>query len=300
MSGTAAVLLPQDNILYADLAKALVMSFMELGWSAMWLGDKDQIREYKRKIDVAVVLTPDDYPDIHRLLPRSTRVLYQLETLPWPERIHLTRRKYWRWEEKLKHFARYDAIWDQDMGNIREHYKWYTIQRPTYHVPIGYSSMFELNKRVRQRKVALFIGKDSNHPRYKHRNRTLRNLKGKLRRNFKLITTRYGDKAKQAAKNARVNLNIHENNVFAFEGLRMVGLLMSNKCFVLTEPCAYMEPFENFKHLVVTKHRDIAAEVKYYLDMAEWEIDRIAQNAYDFIKAEYTMTQHLQRALEQL
>jgi len=296
---TAAIIVPQDNIFFSDLAKALVMSFMELGWNVMWLGDKDQIREYARQIDLAVVLSPFDYKDIRKILPRTTKVLYQLEALPWPQCVHLKRRKYWKWEERLEAMNSYDAVWEADLANIKEHYRYYNIRRPLIHMPVGYSSIFELDKRVSQRNIALFIGEDGNHPRVKPRRRIVRRVQSLIPKQFKIVKGRYGDKAKQSAKNARINLNIHQNRMQNLESLRVVGLLMSNKCFVMTEPVLH-SPFENNKHWVVVEGKDMAAEIKYYLEMATWEVDRIAKEGYNFVKNHYTMTQHLKKALEQL
>jgi hypothetical protein len=296
---TVAIITPLNNIVFGDLAKALTMSFMELGWQSMWLGDKDQIREYAKSLDLAIVLTPFDYKDIHKILPRTKRVYYQLETLPWPTKIHLTRRKYWQWEERLEMMNNYDYVFEHDKGNITNQYRWYDIRRPVLYAPIGYSSAFELPKKVSQRNIALFIGSDSDHPKYVHRNRTIRHLKGKLRRRFAIATDRWGDKARQAAKNAAVNLNIHQNNIPSFEAMRIVSLLMSNRCFVMTEPCEDMGPFEHLEHLVIIKHQDMAPEISDYLNKP-WERERIADNAYNYIRKHYTMTQNLKEALKQL
>jgi len=295
---TAAILLPLDNKVYSELAKALTMSFIDLGWNAMWLGDKDHIREYAREIDLAFVLSPFDYMDIHKLLPCATKILYQLDAMPWPTKIHLTRRKYWRWPELQELIGLYDVVMDADLGNIQEHYKWYDIKRPIFHLPIGYSPAFALEKQVKQRDIALFIGSNSDHPKYTHRNRTIRYLKERVGGRFAMVESRYGDKAKQAAKNAAVNLNIHQNNLPSFESLRVVGLLMSNKCFVLSEPCAYMEPFKHLEHLAIISHKEMPGEINYYLHTA-WERERMAKNAHDFIREHYTMTQNLKAVLRE-
>lgn len=296
---TAAIIAPTDNAIFGDLAKALTMSFMELGWSAMWIGDKDQIREYAHEIDLALVLTPFDYEtDIHRLLPRATRVLYQLEQLPWPEKIHFKRRKYWKWEERFEAMRLYDAIFEYDMGNIKEHYRYYNPKRPVFHLPIGYSFIFELEKRVRERNIALFIGSDCDHPRYTHRSRTLKNLKSRLKNRFATTSSRFADKAKQAAKNSAVNLNIHQNNIPCFESLRIM-MLIANQCFIITEPILYMEPLEHLKHLAVCSHKDMAAEIRYYLE-TPWERKRMAKNAYRFVTKHYTMTKNLKKVLKEL
>lgn len=296
---TVAILTPLNNKVFADLAKVLTMSFIELGWQAMWIGDKDQVKECARELDLAVVLTPFDYKDIQKILPRTKKVLYQLEALPWPNKIHATRRKYWQWEERQNLINQYDYVFEHDKGNIANHYRWYHLQRPVFYVPIGYSPIFELPKNVSQRNVALFIGSDNDHPRYVHRNRTLRHLQSKLKKRFAIATDRWGDKARQTAKNAAVNVNIHQNNIASFESMRIVGLLMSNKCFVMTESCEDMGPFEHLEHLVVTKHQDMAAEISYYLNV-EWERKRMANNAYNYIKEHYTMTQNLKEVLKQL
>jgi len=296
---TAAILTPLNNLVFGDLAKALVMSFIDLGWHAMWLGDKDHVRESAREIDLAVVLTPFDYPDIHRLLPRATKVLYQLESLPWPDVIHVSRRKYWKWDERYELMRLYDYIFDGDMGNFRHHYRWYQLQRPILYLPIGYSPAFELPKKVSQRNIALFIGSNSDHPQYTHRSRTLRFLNAKMGRRFAMATNRYGDKIRQTAKNAAVHLNIHQNNIKSFESLRIVSLLMSNRCFTITEPCDDLGPFEHLEHLVVISHRDMAAEASYYLNV-QWERERMANNAYNYIRKHYTMTQNLKEVLKQI
>lgn len=296
---TAAIITPLNNLVFNDLAKALTMSFMELGWQSMWLGDKDQIRENARGIDLAIVLTPFDYPDINKLLPRATKVLYQLEALPWPDRIHLSRRKYWKWDERYILMQQYDFVFDHDMGNLRHHYRYYQLQRPCLYFPIGYSPVFELPKKVSQKNIALFIGSNSEHPQFTHRNRTIRNLSAKLRERFATVDDRYGDKARQAAMHAAVCVNIHQNNIKSFEAMRIVGLYMSNGCFVITEPCDDLGPFEHLEHLVVVPHQDMAAEISHYLN-SEWEIERIAKNGHEYIKKHYTLTQNLKKVLEQL
>jgi hypothetical protein len=295
---SAAVLLPIENQMFPDLAKALVESFMEIGWTAMWLGDKDDIREYARSIDVAVVLTPFDYPDIHKLLPQSIKVLYQLETMPWPELVHLKRRKDWKWDKLQEYLPGYDLIWEHDIGSIRHHWCWFQ-QRPVFHLPIGYSPVFELDKGVKQRRTALFIGSNTRHRRQRHRDRAIRGLKSKLGKDFQIITGRYGDKARQAAKNAMVNLNIHQGKIPTFESLRMISILMSNGCFVMTEPCRYMQPFEHLEHMVIAPPHEMAGEIKYYWE-TPWERERIANTGYEFIKKHYTMTEHLGRVIKEI
>ena len=296
---TAAILTPLNNLVFADLAKALTMSFMELGWHSMWIGDRDQVREYAKDIDVGIVLTPFDYPNIHKLLPNAIKVYYQLEALPWPNKIHLNRRKYWRWEERLELMQLYDVVFEHDQGNINNHYCYYPFKRPALYVPIGYSPVFELPKKVAQRNVALFIGSDSDHPQYTHRNRTLRFLREKLRKRFAICDSRYGDKARQTAKNCSVLVNIHQNNIPSFESMRIVALGMSNNCFVMTEPCDDLGPFEHLEHLVVVKHQDMAAEISFYLN-SPWERSRMATNAYNLVKKSYTMTENLKEAVKQL
>jgi len=298
---TAAILLPTQNAVFADLAKALQLSFMELGWQCMWLGDKDHVREYANEIDLGVVLTPFDYKDIGTLLPKAKKVLYQLEALPWPTKIHLKRRKYWDWDKlEAQIVPNYDIVWDFDEGNIKEHWKWYgrSLNKPVLHCPVGYSSAFELQKKVSQRNIAMFIGSVSDHPKQTHRSRTLRGLSAKLGKRMQVIVGRYGDKAKQAAKNVTVNVNVHEN-IPIFESMRIVALLMSNRCFVVSEPSAYPGPFEHLNQYVVTDHENMAAEISYYLS-CDWERNRMADNAYNFVKEHYTMTQHLREVLKQL
>lgn len=296
---TAAILLPIENQLFPDLAKALVGSFMELGWNAMWLGDKDDIREYAKDIDVAVVLTPFDYLDIHKLLPSARKVMYQLETMPWPELVHYKRRKDWKWDKLQKLIPLYDVIWEHDQGAIKHHWCWFP-QRPVFHMPIGYSPVFELEKKVKKRQTALFIGSSTGHRRQKHRDRALRGIRGKLgKHEFQIITGRYGDKARQAAMNAMVNINIHQGKIPCFESLRVVSILLSNRCFVITEPCKYMEPFEHLEHLVVAPPHEMAAEIKYYWE-TPWERERIANNGYEFIKNHYTMTDNLGKVIKEL
>lgn len=295
---TAAILLPVQNQLFSDLAKALVGSFMELGWCAMWLGDKDDVREYAKDIDLAVVLTPFDYPDIHKLLPNATKVLYQLETMPWPELVHLKRRKDWKWDQLQSLLPGYDVIWEHDLGNVKHHWKWFQ-QRPVFHLPVGYSPIFELEKRVKEREIALFIGSEMDHRRQKHRQRVLRGLRSKLGKKFQIMSGRYGDKARQSAKNAMISLNIHQGKIPSFESLRVIGLLLSNECFVITEACAEMGLFEHQEHLIVASPNEMAGEVKHYLK-TPWERERIAKAGYEFVKKYYTMTEHLKKVLKEL
>ena len=295
---TAAILLSQENKVFQDLAKALQLSFMELGWDAMWIGDEDQITEYARDIDVAIVLAPHDYPKIHRLLPRAIRVLWQLEQLPWPTRIHQKRRGHFGWWELQKLVPQYHHIFECDKGNIKEHWRYYKKQ-PIHHMPVGYSSVFELNKKTKKRNVAMFLGSDSTKFCQRHRAKTLKTLKHKLKDQFSLCTGRYGDRARQAVKRSAINLNIHQS-LPLFESLRVVGLLMSNKCFVISEYC-YDEtlPFKRHEHWAVCDHHKMPSLIKYYLE-TPWERERMAMNAYNFIKKDYTMTQHLKKALEGL
>jgi spore maturation protein CgeB len=81
--------------------------------------------------------------------------------------------------------------------------------------------------------------------------------------------------------------------------MRIVALGMSNNCFVITEPCEDLGPFEHLEHLVVVKHQDMAAEISFYLN-SPWERDRMANNAYNLVKKRYTMTENLKEAVKQL
>lgn len=295
---SAAILLPNENLVFRDVAKALQLSFMELGWDAMWLSDKDHIREYHKEIDVAIVLTPFDYRDIDRLLPKATRILWQLEQLPWPTRIHEKRRKHFGWDELRKIRLKYDYVFDCDIGNIEQHWRFFAKKQTIAHLPIGYSSVFELDKNIKpaSNKVT-FIG--SVRPAFcqRHRKKVIKILQRQLGDKFGIIQNRYGDRARQAVKKSTINLNVHQYLPLSLmESLRLIALLFSNKCFVISEPFYNNGPFEHLEHLVFASHRDMVSEIKYYLD-TPWERERMASNAYEFVKKHYTMTQHLEKAL---
>jgi len=98
---------------------------------------------------------------------------------------------------------------------------------------------------------------------------------------------------------SKIFLNIHKNTLGTFEAGRIICLGLSNKQFVLSEDYEDNVPLISNKHLVVCKKEEIVNKIKYYLKN-EVERDKIAQQGYEFIKSQFTMTQSLEKALRQI
>jgi len=299
---TIAVICPLRNMIFRDLANALCLSCKELGKTPLRLSKEHLIKEHVNDIDLAIVLTPFDYPDIRQWLPKSKIALYQLETLPWPHLVHPSRAARWRWPSLKRLIEKnYDVVFDHNQSNIRLHLKQsisWGRHRPLVHLPIGYSSVFDLKEEGTPNGRVLFVGNVSDKPWAKHRRRVLRFLRDKHCK-VTHIDGIYGKEALRLERDAAINLNIHGYDIPVFESPRIIQHIFSNKGFVISEPCEMIDTFIDGIHWRVVSAREMPGLIQYYLKNIEERL-QIAENAYNYVKCCYTMTQHLQRALKEV
>jgi hypothetical protein len=293
----AAVICSPENLIFYDIAKALCLSFQELGHKTMCLQERSPIRDYASQIDLAIIMTPFEYFDIRQMLPKSMIVLYQLEVMPWTHLVHPAKQKWYKWPQLKDLLSNYDVIFDYDRGNMR--YFWQKIGQDirVVHLPVGYSSIFELTESIKSTNEVLFVGCVYDKKWMKHRTRVLKllNDNGIVVRHIQNI---YGDAIIRHMKGAAVNLNIHSTDMPVFESPRIIQYLFSNKAFVISETCNPTNEFVDSIHWrTVVSYGDMPNVIKYFLEKPQERIN-MAQNAYEFVKKNYTMTQNLKKALE--
>ena len=284
-----------DNYVFGDLGKALGLSFGELGWNVVEVETESEIRSLG-DIDYAIILAPFDYQKIRAWLPKTRIILYQLEILPWTNMIGLpvkrSLNKKWIKLNKLIQLN-YDIIWDFTQYNIENNLKRTNSHKTINYFPIGYSPIFDMDYLPETiRSEVLFLGCSTN------RRSIILNSLWSMKCKLNAPKDVYGSMAIQLMKNADINLNLHNNDVPVFEAQRVVQMAFSNKCFVISEPCI-QAPFQHGKHWIVTEQRMLLERINEFLKKPD-ERKQIAQNAYDYIKSHYTITQHLEKIVGKL
>lgn len=102
-----------------------------------------------------------------------------------------------------------------------------------------------------------------------------------------------------AMKKSKVYLNIHMNDLKAFEKPRIITDGLSNKRFVLSESIDHMEDFIDGEHFVTCAYDDLIDKIYYYVEHDK-ERKHISQAGYQFVKENYQIAPSLKKAIAKI
>lgn len=300
MDKTALIVLKSSRIrgqLFAYLiAQALQCSLRELhvyasivteeeGGEADWVfGLWDADLNLKRfDYDIAIHVTSEQLPYYHPAPPQLLN----------------------RWYSIKERLQQYDYIFEHSLLQTQFLREYIPLRREeafprVVHFPWGYSPKMDYVE-CGQRRGAVPVSLRRVHflggltPRR-------RRIVNELSRNFAVSTdSSYADPG-YLVKKAVIGLNLHGEEQGAFAAGRVIGLLLGNKVFTITEPFEKEEsiPLVDRKHLIVASNvEDMKEAIEYFLEHKQ-ERKQIAEQGYEFVRSSYTMTQNLQRALRSI
>lgn len=292
------IVCPRQNLIFGNIAQALCISFMELGWISICVETREEIKAIAKDMEYALVITPHDYPDIRSLLPNSKIILYQTEVLPWLNQQQkivswLGRKCDENWRHLKLLLNNYDIVVDYDKNNIEHNLKYSYSNRKAGFLPVGYSPIFELNEKAVCNNAVLLIGNTT------ERRRQIFNTI--LRPDYRVqwLRNKYQNDALRLIKGAAINLNIHIHNLPMFESPRIVQQIFANKGFVISEPCKSAGEFKDRIHWGMAASRFFPDMIRFYLKRPDLRL-QIADNAYNFVTKHYTMTQRLEQVFREI
>jgi len=257
------------NKIFGRFAEACVDSLDNLGYEVVLQ------KEYSADFDIALFF---DFYAEHNIVDDTYKVGYNFEPL-WVGR--------WRRQISQKQHQ-YDCIFDASYLNC----SYSKICKPHIFCPIGYHPMFECLETVEKKEKIIFIGDLS-----KYRQKIIQRISTKTAKTVKVITGKYWQELEKDSSGIYLNIHGHRSK-FIFEGARIIGVLMSNKCFVISETCKW-SPLKNGIHYVEAHWSSMPEKVQYYLNNP-LKREKIAQQGYDFIKTQYRFQDHIKRAMEQI
>jgi hypothetical protein len=106
----------------------------------------------------------------------------------------------------------------------------------------------------------------------------------------------FGEEYSKMLFASKISLNIHFTHIKYFEYHKLIVDSFCNRRFVLSEEISNLDPFVPGQHLAICNANEFEDQISYYLRNEE-ERQRIAQNVYDFVKREFTLTGNLKKAL---
>ena len=249
--------------------------------SLISLGHRSDIKPwYETGYDLCLVM----YAHVFYNFPKDNtiKIAYNWETL---------RIEKWR---RLIHRAlgQFNYILEGSKDNLNIHLP---IQR--LWCPIGYDTSFELTPVSGEKYQAALIGYA---PKGSYRRQIINSVE---RKGFRVWYVEDFNKSvhdeglSRILHNTAVHLNIHRTPKFTmFESVRVVGMLLSNRAFVISEPSS-----DGFlvsgKHYVETDN--FPRSVKYYLAHSE-KRSRIAQEGYDYVRTNCRLEDYISACLEKI
>jgi spore maturation protein CgeB len=99
-----------------------------------------------------------------------------------------------------------------------------------------------------------------------------------------------------ALKKSRIYLNIHMNDLKAFEKQRIIVEGLTNRNFVLSESIDHLEGFRVGEHLGMAPYDDLVDSLHHYVNHDE-EREEIIRKGYDYVKKDYCIIPSLERVL---
>jgi hypothetical protein len=267
---------PDDPLTYM-IANAFHQSFLSLGCVSSLLS------QYESGHDVCLVMYAHDWYNFPK--DNTYKIAYNWECLQnsmWRNRVH-------------RALGQFNCIFEMSPENLK-------IDLPIkrLYCPIGYHPTFEMPYVVGPKQNIALIGYVSQKS---HRHQVIENIERELGSKVWCIRTKdhwanaNNKQLNQVIFNTLVQLNIHRNPKYKmFESIRVIAQLISNKCFVISEP-SYDSLLVNGQHYIETN--DIVNTIRHYLKRPE-ECDQIAQQGYRFVRGQCKLETHVERCLRQL
>lgn len=176
-------------------------------------------------------------------------------------------------------------------------------------LPMGYHESYELEPGSPFNDGCHWLGLEFHPPPKKGPDPHLRDRRGQIcedlrsaglstySHNFRGETDRGGMSLRRLVHSPGVHLNLHRPSPpFQFGGIRVINFLMSNRRFVLSEPCLWYP-----EGLTAGTHWDVAPEAEF-VERARFWLDRpkkrreVAESGYEFIKKHHRLDHFVERA----
>jgi len=278
-------------------ANGIVEAFKELGFDSYLVHDVQTLES--RYFDIVFCAAPSFQQDFkHR--PDTKYIMYQSEQCP-REDITCDRANRF-WQIVSKELPKYDVIFEP----FEDHIEYF--RRLGYNnvvqFRVGYHPTFELNYPETNQYDVMYIG----HPAGELLRRCfiLERLEGYLKANkiphFIPAINRWksvlGEDYNKMLFSSKISLNIHFTHIRYFEYHKLIVDSFCNKRFVLSEEISHLAPFVPGQHIAICNANEFEDQISYYLK-SDAERQRIAQNAYNFVKQEFTLAGNLKKALEE-
>jgi hypothetical protein len=278
-------------------ARGMVEAFKELGFDSSLVHDICTLET--KYFDIVFCAAPSFQQDFrHR--PDAKYIMYQSEQCP-REDITCDRANRF-WQIVSKELPKYDVIFEP----FEDHIEYF--RRLGYNnvvqFRVGYHPTFELNYPETNQYDVMYIG----HPAGELLRRCfiLERLEGYLKANkiphFIPAINRWksvlGEDYNKMLFSSKISLNIHFTHLRYFEYHKLIVDSFCNKRFVLSEEISHLAPFVPGQHIVICNANEFEDQISYYLK-SDVERQTIAQNAYNFVKQEFTLVGNLRKALEE-
>jgi hypothetical protein len=107
----------------------------------------------------------------------------------------------------------------------------------------------------------------------------------------------FGEALFRAIAQSRIVLNIHHNEMNAFEKPRIIQEALANGAFVLTETIDHLEGFQPGVHFGMAAYHELVDAVRYYLAHDE-ERQQIARQGFEYVSTQVLLKTEVERAME--
>jgi len=274
-----------------SVSKAFQYSLQEIGMDADLMGLKGAEKQKQRDLAFYFLY---NMPKVCKLRKGNMNILVHIEQLPRQNKSNAYLDQKWR-SLKIK-TPYFHYIFDGSSTNIEFLQNWkdgYEHRIQAVYCPWGYSPIYDRPMNVSKDIDVGFIGTDTPYRRQIFQMLHTQGL------NIQRYRDLYGNAIIDAIHRSKINLNIHNNEISIAETGRIVCLGLSNKAFIISESYEDNLPLKSGQHLVCCCAKDMGDIIKHYLKNTQ-ERELIAQQGYDFVKNNYTMTQSLRQALKEI
>ncbi len=280
------VVIPPETVNYGldILARAICQVGEKLHFRTWEVASKLGV-DHSHKEDVFIFLAPQVLPQ-WRHTPGYRIVFNVHPTCPGRQYHELYRRNF-RTFVDLSNTGRIDAIFEYN-----KHTSEWMVKAglPAFFVPVGYHESFEMAPVAPMYKKpgVFFLGTLCGNRRNWFKCNQWAKAHDFQKCQWKRPTLIHSD---------GVHLNSFIRNFRTFLSLRVISLLLSNKCCVLSEPSDW-SPLTNGQHWVV-------ADLKNFQRKAEWLLENQSRRreigfcGYEFIKKHHRLHDHFEEALTQ-
>jgi hypothetical protein len=294
---SAAVYLSTMHRLCYDMnikfARGMVEAFKELGFDSYLVHD---IRTLEAKyFDIVFCAAPSFQEDFkHR--PDTKYIMYQSEQCP-REDVYCERASTF-WKIVSKEMPKYDTIFEPFEDHIDSFKK--LGYNNVVQFRVGYHPTFDLGYPSEDKYDVMFIGYPIGE---QFRRRYILNRLEKYLRDrgapfsFSAPAKRtIGENYSKALFSSKISLNIHYTHMRYFEYHKLIVDSFCNKRFIISEEISNLSPFVSGEHLAICNANQFEDQIGYYLDHEE-QRKRIADNAYNFVRTQFTLTENLRQSL---